>query len=192
MARLIGQLPNLLTLVRIALVAPIVWSIWFRDYRLALTLFVVAGVSDLLDGFLARRFGWQSDLGATLDPLADKLLVVALAALLTVQGHLPLWLALVVVVRDLVIMSGAGVYRLLFGALDVEPTLISKVNTAMQVIIMGMVLLALCELPPFSEVFLQLVDPAGFILLGILGVYSGLDYVVTWGLRAWRQRHEAT
>ena len=192
MARLIGQLPNLLTLVRIALVAPIVWSIWFRDYRLALTLFVVAGVSDLLDGFLARRFGWQSDLGATLDPLADKLLVVALAALLTVQGHLPLWLALVVVVRDLVIMSGAGVYRLLFGALDVEPTLISKVNTAMQVIIMGMILLALCELAPFSEVFRQLVDPAGFILLGILGVYSGLDYVVTWGLRAWRQRHEAT
>jgi len=190
MAKLIVQLPNLLTLVRIVLIAPIIRSLWSADYRLAFLLFVIAGVSDLLDGFLARRFGWQSDLGATLDPLADKLLVIALVALLTVQGHLPLWLALIVVVRDLVIMSGAAVYRFRFGALEVAPTLVSKFNTVAQIVVMGMLLLALCGLGELSRLLWLLLDPAGFLLLGLLGVYSGIDYVVTWGLRAWRQRHK--
>ena len=188
MAKLIVQLPNLLTLVRIVLVAPIIWSLWSADYRLAFLMFVIAGVSDLLDGYLARRFGWQSDLGATLDPLADKLLVVALAALLTVQGHLPLWLALIIVVRDLVIMSGAALYRFRFGALEVAPTCVSKCNTAAQIVVMGMLLLALCAYDPLSGLLWRLLDPAGFLVLGLLGVYSGIDYVVTWGLRAFRQR----
>lgn len=191
MARLIVQLPNLLTLFRIVLVAPIVRSLWSADYRLAFLLFVIAGVSDLLDGFLARRFGWQSDLGATLDPLADKLLVVALVALLTVQGHLPLWLAIIVVVRDLVIMSGAAVYRFRFGALEVAPTFVSKCNTAAQIVVMGMLLLSLSAFGELSNLMRMLLDPVGFLLLGCLGVYSGVDYVVTWGLRAWRQRRSA-
>jgi len=192
MARLIVQLPNLLTLARILLVCPIAWWIWTDGYRQALLLLIVAGVSDLLDGELARRFGWQSALGAVLDPVADKLLVFVLAILLTVQGHLPLWLALIVILRDAVIMGGATVYRMMFGALDVAPTWVSKVNTVAQVCVLGMVLLALCGFEPVSPWMAAFVDPFGFLLLAVLGVYSGLDYVVTWGLRAWRQRRAVT
>lgn len=188
MARLIGQLPNVLTLVRILLVAPIAHAIWTGDFRLALMLLIAAGVSDLLDGELARRFDWQSEFGATIDPVADKLLVFTLAVLLTVKGHVPLWLALIVVLRDVVILAGAAVYRVLFGHLDVSPTWISKVNTALQVVILGMVLLALCAFEGISPVMDAIVEPWGFLLLGALAVWSGLDYVITWGLRAMRQK----
>jgi cardiolipin synthase len=189
MARLIGQLPNVLTLVRILLVAPIAWAIWTADYRLALLLLVVAGVSDLLDGELARRFNWQSEFGATIDPVADKLLVFVLAVLLTVQTHVPLWLALIVVLRDVVILAGAAVYRVLFGELEVAPTWISKVNTAVQVIILGMVLLALCRFAGVSDWMQALVAPWGFLLLAVLAIWSGMDYVVTWGRRAVHEHH---
>lgn len=184
MAKLIGQLPNVLTLVRILLVAPIAWAIWSADYRLALLLLIVAGVSDLLDGELARRFNWQSEFGATIDPVADKLLVFVLAVLLTVKGHVPLLLALIVVLRDVVILIGAAVYRVLFRELEVAPTWISKVNTAAQVVLLGMVLLALCEFADVSDWMQALVAPWGFLLLGVLAIWSGVDYVVTWSRRA--------
>jgi cardiolipin synthase len=188
MARLIGQLPNLLTLVRILLVAPMAWAIWTGDFRLALLLLIVAGISDLLDGELARRFNWQSQFGATIDPVADKLLVFTLAVLLTVNGHVPLWLALIVVMRDVVILAGAGVYRMLFGHLDVSPTWVSKVNTAVQLVVLGMVLLALCRFGTVSDWLEWFLDPWGFALVGVLGFWSGADYVITWTRRAWRQR----
>ena len=187
-----GQLPNLLTLVRILLVAPIAWAIWRSEFRLALVLLIAAGISDLLDGELARRFDWQSEFGATIDPVADKLLVFVLAVLLTVQSLVPLWLALIVVLRDVVILAGAAFYRLLFGRLDVSPTWISKVNTAAQVVVLGMVLLALCRFDSFTPWLQRLVDPWGFLLLALLGIWSGLDYVITWGLRAWRQGRAAS
>ncbi len=192
MAKLIGQLPNLLTLVRILLVAPMAWAIWLGDFRLALLLLVIAGISDLLDGELARRFNWQSEFGATIDPVADKLLVFTLAVLLTVKGHVPLWLALVVVFRDVVILAGAAFYRMLFGHLDVSPTWISKVNTAVQVVVLGMVLLALCRFGVASDWMQAFVDPWGFVLLGLLAVWSGLDYVITWSRRALRQSRAST
>lgn len=192
MAKLIGQLPNLLTLVRILLVAPVAWAIWTGDFRFALLLLVIAAISDLLDGALARRFNWQSQFGATIDPVADKLLVFTLAVLLTVNGHVPLWLALIVVMRDVVILAGAGVYRMLFGHLDVAPTWISKVNTAVQLVVLGMVLLALCRFGVMSDWLGRLLDPWGFVLVGALGVWSGVDYVITWSRRAWRQRRMTT
>lgn len=192
MAKLIGQLPNLLTLVRILLVAPVAWAIWTGDFRFALLLLVIAAISDLLDGSLARRFNWQSQFGATIDPVADKLLVFTLAVLLTVNGHVPLWLALIVVMRDVVILAGAGVYRMLFGHLDVAPTWISKVNTAVQLVVLGMVLLALCRFGVMSDWLGRLLDPWGFVLVGALSVWSGVDYVITWSRRAWRQRRMTT
>jgi cardiolipin synthase len=86
-------------------------------------------------------------------------------------------------------MGGAALYRLLFGALEVAPTLVSKINTVAQVVVLGMVLLALSGFGTASDLMERVVDPTGFLVLGLLGVYSGLDYVVSWGLRAWRQKH---
>ena len=96
------------------------------------------------------------------------------------------------VLRDVVILAGAAFYRVLFGRLDVSPTWISKVNTAAQVVVLGMVLLALCRFDSFTPWLQRLVDPWGFLLLALLGIWSGLDYVITWGLRAWRQGRAAS
>ncbi|MCP5181387.1 MAG: CDP-alcohol phosphatidyltransferase family protein [Pseudomonadales bacterium] len=190
MARLIVQLPNFLTVIRIALVVPIGLSMWAGEYRQALGLGLIAGFSDGLDGYLARRFGWQSQLGALLDPLADKVFVIVLVTILTLQGHLPLWLALIVIARDVVIMGGATVYRFLFGELDMEPTAVSKINTLAQMLLLGVVILGLCELPGDNGLLRGVADPWGFLLVALLSLWSGIDYVITWGLRTWRRKRQ--
>lgn len=182
----LSQLPNAITALRILLVAPIAWLLWRGHYSGALALMAVAGVSDLVDGALARRYEWRSEFGAMLDPVADKLMVVILFVVLTVQGHLPLWLAVVVVARDGVILLGAGVYRWLFGEVSIAPTLISKVNTGVQVAVLLLVLFGLCGFGAFSRMALAFADPLCFYLAALLGVVSGLDYVITWSLKAWR------
>ena len=121
-----------------------------------------------------------------MDPVADKLLIGALFVVFTLQGHIPIWVAVIVLGRDVVILGGAGVYRLLFGEIEFAPTFISKANTAVQIVMLLVLLLALCEIQPISGLSGMLVDPYCFWLLAVLGVASGLDYVVTWSLRAWR------
>lgn len=186
-----SQIPNFITLVRILLVLPIAWLLWGGRYPEALLLVAVAGLSDAVDGALARRFGWRSEFGALLDPLADKAMVVVLFVVLTMQGQLPLWLAVVVIVRDAVILAGAGAYRLLFGKLVMAPTLVSKANTAVQVVVLLLVLFALCGFGAASDIAALLADPLCFYLVVLLSVLSGLDYVVTWSLKAWRDALQA-
>ena len=181
-----SQIPNVITLMRVLLVVPIAWLLWGGRYPEALLLVAVAGLSDAVDGALARRFEWRSEFGALLDPLADKAMVVALFVVLTMQGQLPLWLAVVVVTRDAVILAGAGAYRLLFGKLVMAPTLVSKANTAVQVVVLLLMLFALCGFGAASEIAAMLADPLCFYLVALLSVLSGLDYVVTWSLKAWR------
>ena len=181
-----SQIPNVITLMRVLLVVPIAWLLWGERYPEALLLVAVAGLSDAVDGALARRFEWRSEFGALLDPLADKAMVVALFVVLTMQGQLPLWLAVVVVTRDAVILAGAGAYRLLFGKLVMAPTLVSKANTAVQVVVLLLLLFALCGFGAASEIAAMLADPLCFYLVALLSVLSGLDYVVTWSLKAWR------
>ena len=181
-----SQIPNVITLMRVLLVVPIAWLLWGGRYPEALLLVAVAGLSDAVDGALARRFEWRSEFGALLDPLADKAMVVALFVVLTMQGQLPLWLAVVVVTRDAVILAGAGTYRLLFGKLVMAPTLVSKANTAVQVVVLLLMLFALCGFGAASEIAAMLADPLCFYLVALLSVLSGLDYVVTWSLKAWR------
>ena len=181
-----SQIPNVITLMRILLVLPIAWLLWGGRYPEALLLVAVAGLSDAVDGALARRFGWRSEFGALLDPLADKIIAVVLFVVLTMQGQLPLWLAVVVVARDAVILAGAGAYRLLFGKLVMAPTLVSKANTAVQLVVLLLVLFALCSFGAASEIAAALADPLCFYLVALLSVLSGLDYVVTWSLKAWR------
>lgn len=182
----ISQLPNLITVLRILLVIPTAWLLLETQYVQALILMAVAGASDALDGWMARRFGWTSRFGAAMDPVADKLLVAALFIIFTLQGHLPLWVAAIVLGRDAIIMAGAGAYRLFFEPIQFAPTLISKANTATQIVMLLVLLLALCGFGELSALALALVDPYCFYLLAVLGLVSGLDYVITWGLKAWR------
>ncbi|HKJ75834.1 MAG TPA: CDP-alcohol phosphatidyltransferase family protein [Gammaproteobacteria bacterium] len=179
-------IPNSITFLRILLVAPLLVAMAVGDYGLALLLFVVAGGSDALDGFLAKRFHWESRLGAALDPLADKLLMVASYLMLGAQGHLPIWLVAVVIGRDAVILLGAGTYRLLFGSLEMAPRLPSKANTLLQIVLVAVVLLALCCYPVADGLRTVLV---GAVLLSSL--WSGLDYVWVWSRHAVERRKEA-
>ena len=109
-----AQIPNSITVARIALVAPIGLLLWYGAVREALLLMAVASASDALDGWLARHFGWMSRFGAAMDPVADKLLVGTVFVIFAVKGIIPIWVVLIVIGRDLVIMMGAVAYRLLF------------------------------------------------------------------------------
>ena len=187
---MLRHIPNAITVVRIVLILPTAWLLWIGDYVSALILMAVAGGSDGLDGALARRFGWTSEFGAYADPLADKLLVGVMFIVFVLQGHLPLWLAVIVIARDLIILLGALAYRLFFEKIDIDPTFISKANTVVQIAMLLLVIVRLIEFEPLSSVAAAVVDPWGFTLVAVLGVTSGIDYVVSWGHRAiksWKQ-----
>lgn len=181
-----SNIPNIITVLRILLVVPTAWMLWETRYLEAFVLMIVAGLSDALDGFLARRFNWISKLGATLDPLADKFLVAAMFIVFTVQGHIPLWVALIVLARDFTIVAGAGVYKLLYEEVEISPTFLSKANTAMQIVTLCLLMASLLPLGVLAEIAGQSARPC-FYILAVLGVSSGIDYVVTWGSKAYRQ-----
>lgn len=126
------HLPNLICLARIALIWPIVAALADANYDFALLLFAVAAVSDGLDGFLAKRFGWTSELGKVLDPVADKLLLISVFVMATSLGLVPWWLTLTAVTRDLMIILGVIVLRIWIGPLRGRPSIISKINTLLQ------------------------------------------------------------
>src|SRR3982751_4904634 len=129
---MLRHLPNFICLVRIVLIWPTIDALYSGDYWRALVLVAVCAVSDGLDGFLAKRFNWTSHLGKILDPLADKLLLVALFLTATWVNLLPWWLTAVAVARDVLIGGGAVLYRLFYGARHGRPTILSKINPAMQ------------------------------------------------------------
>jgi cardiolipin synthase len=183
----LSQIPNIITVMRIVMVFPTAWFLWRSQYVEALILMTIAGASDAIDGWLARRLNAVSRFGSAFDPLADKLLVAAMFVVFTIQEHLPLWLVLVVVGRDLVIMAGASVYRMLFGTIEFAPTLLSKANTALQILVLLLVLVVLCDFDGVNAWLEPVVDPWSFYLLALLAVVSGMDYVITWSLRAIRQ-----
>ncbi len=118
----LATVPNFICLLRIALTVPIVVLLAEGRYDQTLVLFAIAAVSDMLDGYLAKTFGWTSEVGKWLDPLADKLLLVSVFITLAVIGLVPVWLAAVAVARDVVIAGGAGIYKWLFGPVEGRPT----------------------------------------------------------------------
>ena len=182
-----SQIPNIITILRILLVVPTGWLLWQERYPEAFGLMAVAGVSDALDGFLARRFNWMSKLGAALDPLADKLLVAVMFVVFTMQELIPLWVAIIVLIRDFVIVAGAGVYKVLYEEVEISPTFVSKANTAMQIVTLLLLMASLLGVEFLSPLAGQLVNPYCFYILAVLGVSSGIDYIVTWGSKAYRQ-----
>ena len=179
------DIPNLITGLRILLVPPFLWLLLQERYGLALLLFVIAGVSDALDGFLAKHYGWTSELGGILDPIADKLLLLGALLVLGWLRELPAWLVALAILRDAVIVAGAISYHLLIERVRGEPLPSSKLNTLLQLILVFAVIVhyGLLPLPP------ALLD--GLIYLNALTLlWSGTAYVRQWGRRAWNAARE--
>jgi cardiolipin synthase len=173
------HLPNFICLVRIALIWPTIDSLYSGEYWKALVLVAVCAVSDGLDGWLAKRFNWTSHLGKLLDPLADKLLLVALFLTATWMNLLPWWLTAVAVGRDVLIGSGAVAYRLFYGPLHGRPTILSKINTGMQLAVALAAILGAASGLPTKEMVTAL---AAVTLLTT--IVSGADYVTVFTRRA--------
>ncbi len=174
-----GWLPNAISLLRIALVLPVLWLILNEQFGWALALFVIAGFSDGLDGYLAVRFDWSTRLGGLLDPAADKLLITGMFVTLAYTGHIPVWLAAIVILRDIVIVCGALAYNYFVKPVPGEPTRVSKLNTALQMLFVLFVL---------SRAGFGWPDEITITILGasilVTVVISGVDYVVSWAHRA--------
>jgi cardiolipin synthase len=168
-------------MMRIALVAPILMLILQGSFGWALALFWLAGFSDGVDGYLAKRFNWHTRLGALLDPIADKLLVAGLFITLAYTGDIPIWLAATVILRDAVIVAGATAYNFLVRPVQGEPTRVSKLNTALQLLFLLLVI---------SRAGFGWPDEISITILGasvlITVIISGVDYVWSWSRRARR------
>jgi cardiolipin synthase len=175
------QIPNLISLLRIILVIPVVWALMSADFYTALVLFAVAGFSDALDGFLAKHYHWQSRLGSILDPLADKLLLVASFASLTWIGLLPYWLLWMVLGRDVLIVAGALAYHFIVGKFELLPVWSSKINTALQI---ALVLLVIFQQHWLFDAQHWITIMTWLVVASI--VNSGSEYLLVWGLRAWK------
>ena len=134
------NLPNVITFARLCAVPLAVWLVLRQQLGVAFCVFALAGLSDAVDGWLARRRG-GSALGAMLDPVADKALLVSMFVTLAAIGVLPDWLAILAVFRDLVIVGGILVMRQLSMPVQMKPLLVSKLNTALQILLLGVVLL---------------------------------------------------
>jgi cardiolipin synthase len=173
------HIPNVISSIRILLVAPI--AVTLADHQLSITiaLFGVAALSDAADGFLAKRYGWQSDLGAVLDPAADKLLMATVFITLAYMKLVPLWLMAAAVVRDVIIVLGALLYRFLFGPLNVRASVVSKFNTLCQ----AAFILAVVGREQFAVPPVWVVTVLGALVF-VTVVVSGIDYVLIYGRRA--------
>ncbi|MCY3622313.1 MAG: CDP-alcohol phosphatidyltransferase family protein [Gammaproteobacteria bacterium] len=174
-----------MTIARVVLVVPAGWLLMVEAIPEALIIFAVAGLSDFVDGELARRFNWRTTFGAIADPAADKLLVLVVIVVLALQGHVPVWLPVVVVGRDLVIVFGALTYRLWIGKYEMEATPLSKANTALLIFVLLVVIIGLMgEDYPVAAMVAGPIDPLGFVLVGVSSVVSGGQYVLLWSRRA--------
>ncbi len=171
-------LPNAITLFRIALVPVFILQLVARDYATALIVFIVAGISDSLDGFIAKRYNLVTRLGAILDPLADKTLLVSAYIMLALLGHVPLWLVLAVGFRDLMIVAGYVVYNSLVASVQMPPTYLSKFNTFLQIALVVVILVTQAKL----LVLPKIVD---YLVYGVFltTVASGLHYLWIWVIK---------
>lgn len=173
------DIPNLITVFRFLLVTPVVWAMLEGRFDLALLLFGIAGLSDAVDGYLAKRNNWSSRLGAIMDPLADKLLLVCAFVTLGWLDLIPLWLVVLIILRDIIIVAGALVYHYKVEKVTMEPSMVSKLNTFTQILLVFAVM--------FSSGIQALPDTwidALLYAVVVTTVWSGLGYMWTWGGRA--------
>jgi cardiolipin synthase len=173
--RWLRHIPNVITAIRILLVVPVAMALSGHRPIETLWLFCVAVASDGIDGFLAKRFGWQSDLGGILDPIADKLLLITVFMILTLLGNVPAWLTAAVIARDGVIVLGAVAYRIALGPVVARPSRVSKLNTLCQALFILVVIgTPQFSWPPGWEIFLG-------ALVFVTVAVSGIDYVLVYG-----------
>jgi cardiolipin synthase (CMP-forming) len=175
----VRHIPNIISVIRILLVVPVAFALAYGRLQTAIGLFALAAVSDAADGFLARRFGWQSELGGILDPIADKLLLATVFVTLSFLKLVPLWLMIAAVARDVIIVSGAAAYRFFIGPVAAHPSVVSKCNTLCQ----AAYILAVVGRAKFAVPHDWVVTWLGGVVFAIV-VVSGLDYVMVYGRRA--------
>ena len=170
------HIPNAITIARLVLVLPIAFLIFEESYLAALVLFTLSGLSDGLDGFLARRYDWVSTFGKLIDPLADKLMMITTTIVLGVLGHFPPMLMLLIVVKDLSILGGVFSYTALAGFPKIQPNLLGKVTTATQIVLLGSVLLALGYPDSLPEAFFTV----WFWVVAVMTISDGVLYLWIW------------
>lgn len=177
---ILKHIPNLLTITRLVLITPFLMFLYQEQYTHAFYIFIFAGFTDGLDGFLARHYQWQSIFGSFTDPLSDKLLIASSFISLAYIGKLPWWLVILVFLRDVTISVGVLFwYYFLNRQLNFQPTLLSKINTVLQI---GLVTFCLFELA-----FFEISSTLRLILITITGITTAstyVDYVWTWGKKA--------
>jgi cardiolipin synthase (CMP-forming) len=174
------HLPNIICVFRILLVWPVAVALARQEYLIALALFMIAGASDGVDGYLAKRFNWTSELGKFLDPMADKLLLVTVFVESAWMGLAPWWLTAAVVARDVSIGLGALAYKVLIGPLRGRPLISSKINTLLQLLFpVAMLLHAGVGFPPRD------ILDALAILVFVTTLISGFNYMALFTRRAW-------
>lgn len=169
------SIPNLVTLCRILLVPVVVWAITAGEMRVAFVLFVAAGISDAIDGFLAKRFGMTTELGAYLDPLADKAMLVSIYVALGIIEAVPRWLVILVVSRDIMIVGAVILAWLVDKPMPLKPLLVSKLNTVAQILLAALVLAAIGFHFNADLAVVTLIA-----LVGILTLLSIAFYVRSW------------
>ena len=169
------SIPNIITLGRIILVPVIVWAIASNQMEIAFATFVIAGISDAVDGFLAKRFNMASELGALLDPLADKALLVSIYVALGIWGAMPRWIVILVVSRDFMIVAAVIVSWLFDKPVPMKPLMVSKLNTVAQVALAALILASLGF--GFKPM------PYDAVLMGLVTVFTLVSvslYLVEW------------
>ena len=169
------SIPNLITLGRILLVPIVVWAIASGRLQVAFLLFMAAAISDAVDGFLAKRFGMKTELGAYLDPLADKVLIVSIYVTLGITGVIPLWIVILVVSRDIMIVGAIMLSWLVGMPVAIKPHMVSKLNTAAQILFACLVL-ASKGYEFNAEPVLTLV----MVVVAVLTLLSVVFYVGQW------------
>lgn len=171
----LSWIPNAISIMRILLIAPIILLFVYGEFGWALGLFVIASLSDGLDGYIAKKYDWNTRLGAFLDPAGDKLLVAWSFGTLAFLGQIPVWLAVIVILRDVLIVAGSFMYHYLVRRLEGDPTVISKLNTGLEFAFLIAVM---------SEAGFGWPDDITITVLGaavlVTVVISGYDYVSNW------------
>ena len=165
-------LPNVITAARLAAVPLLVWWLLDNQFYNAMLLFFFMGLSDALDGYLAKTYNWKSTLGAYMDPAADKLMLICAYVSLGAMNLLPHWLVFIVILRDVALLSGALSFISATHTLEIQPTLVSKLNTFVQIILVFAVIYS-----QISELYTIIIQ----VLIGITlftTIASGLDYLM--------------
>lgn len=176
---LVQQLPNLISLARLLAVPVTIYLILLGELLPAFWVFVAAGISDAVDGLLAKRLRLESEIGAYLDPLADKALLVGVFVTLGYVGQVPVWLVILIVFRDLLIIGGALLFQTITQSLRMAPLFISKVNTVAQIALAAAVLAR-----PGLGVALDAVPETLTFVVAMTTFLSGAAYVIKWGWMA--------